>query len=86
MAKGNGICAFHGTYPNNGAGVNIDTIFDVGTSLEVVVTRYTGDGMLPVVTNPYHIVKTAYSDLPVNFNVNEVNDPAGLPGGGMIDT
>jgi hypothetical protein len=35
------------------------------------VTRITGEGMLPVVTNPYHIVKTSYSDLPVKFNIEE---------------
>ena len=66
------VCAFHGTYPNNGAGVSIQGISSYGDHWEVEVTRATGDGILPTVTNPYHIVKTLYTDLPVEFDVTEV--------------
>ena len=66
------ICAFHGVYQNNGAGIVIDSVTNNGDHWEVDVTRATGDGILPVVTNPYHIIKTSYTDLPVEFYVTEI--------------
>lgn len=66
------ICAFHGVYPTNGAGVSIQAVNHYGDYWEVEVTRGSGDGMLPVVTNPYHIIKTPYTHLPVEFDVTEI--------------
>lgn len=66
------IVAFHGYYADNGAGIQITSIYNNECFWKVNVMRYTGLGTLPVVINPYHIVKTPYSDLPVNFNVEEV--------------
>ena len=62
------IVAIHGTYSNNAAGIVIEGIYDHNSYLNVDVTLYNGDGMLPVVTNPYQIITTAYSDLPVEFS------------------
>lgn len=61
------IVAIHGPYPTSGAGISIEAIFDYGDHWETNVVKTYDDGILPVVTNPYHIVKTGYSDLPVDF-------------------
>jgi hypothetical protein len=62
------IVAIHGTHNTNLAGIEIDGIYDYGSSWNVEVTVSSGDGMIPVCVNPYQIVKTAYSDLPVEFS------------------
>ena len=61
------IVAIHGTYPTSGAGIAIESIDDYASSWQVNVVKSYTDGILPVVTNPYHIVKTPYSDLLVEF-------------------
>ena len=66
------ICAFHGVYPTNGAGVVIESVSHNGDHWDVDVTRSTGGGILPVVTNPYHLITTPYTDLPVEFDVTEI--------------
>ena len=61
------IVAIHGSYNTNGAGIVIESVYDYGAHWETNVVKSYFPGQLPVVTNPYHIVKTAYTDLPVEF-------------------
>jgi len=62
------IVAIHGSYATSGAGIAIESVFDYGDHWETNVVKAYTPGILPVVTNPYHIVKTAYTDLPVEFS------------------
>lgn len=62
------IAVIHGSYPNNGAGIAIENVCQLWHRTIVDVSIVHSDGMLPVVTNPYHIVTVPYTDQRIVFH------------------
>ena len=66
------IVAIHGTFSSMGADIDIESVEDKNGYWDVDVVIDNWSSPLPAQSNPYHIIKTPYSDQQVKFTVTEI--------------
>lgn len=66
------IVAIHGTHNTMGAAIEIESVYDNNGYWNVNVNSGEFPNPLPACSNPYHIIKTPYSDQQVKFTVTEI--------------